>query len=297
MLLKGKGYEFVNEYYDTIEKIYNQEVPLSKIANKSRVRMSVKDYEKRSLQLNVAGNPLPKQAHMELIIKEGLTVDLGDTIYYVNTGTKKSHGDVQKVNKPKKGWSESQMDMFAKEGKNYEEKKNTLLKNGWEMSWSEDNWVRSNSKNKEANTGISTDQAYGTLMGDSIVKLNCRLIPNDVIENNPDATGEYNIERYIDAFNKRIKPLLVCFSPEVRDDILITTPLDRQYFTQKQLTLTSGQPMKEGDQDTIEDLLTITNEERLFWDLINLSPTYMFEEYNIVDENCLDNKQSERSIL
>ena len=234
---------------------------------------------------------------MELIIKEGLTVDLGDTIYYVNTGTKKSHGDVQKVNKPKKGWSESQMDMFAKEGKNYEEKKNTLLKNGWEMSWSEDNWVRSNSKNKEANTGISTDQAYGTLMGDSIVKLNCRLIPNDVIENNPDATGEYNIERYIDAFNKRIKPLLVCFSPEVRDDILITTPLDRQYFTQKQLTLTSGQPMKEGDQDTIEDLLTITNEERLFWDLINLSPTYMFEEYNIVDENCLDNKQSERSIL
>ena len=296
MLLKGKGYEFVNEYYDTLEKIYNQEIPLSKIANKSRVRMSVKDYEKRSLQLNVAGNPLPKQAHMELIMKEGLTVDLGDTIYYVNTGAKKSHGDVQKVNKPKKGWSDSQMDMFAKEGKNYEEKKNTLLKNGWEMSWSDDNWVRSGSKNKEANTGISTDQAYGTLMGDSIVKLNCRLIPNDVIENDPNATGEYNIERYIDAFNKRIKPLLVCFSPEVRNDILITTPLDRQYFTQKQLTLTSGQPMKDGDQDTIEDLLTVTEEERLFWDLINLSPTYMFEEYDIVDENCLDNKQTERSI-
>ena len=33
-----------------IEKIYNQEIPLSKIANKSRVRMSVSDYKKRSTQ-------------------------------------------------------------------------------------------------------------------------------------------------------------------------------------------------------------------------------------------------------
>lgn len=235
MLLKGKGYEFVNEYYDTIEKIYNQEIPLSKIANKSRVRMSVKDYEKRSLQLNKAGNPLPKQAHMELIIKEGLNVDLGDTIYYVNTGTKKSHGDIQ---------------------------------------------TKTDRKTKE-----------------KTVHINCQYISPDIIENHPNTTGSYNIERYIDAFNKRIKPLLVCFSPEVREDIIITSPLHRQYFTQKQLTLTSGQPMKEGDQDTLEDLLTVTEEEMLFWDLINLSPTYMFEEYNIVDEFCLNHKQSERSIL
>ena len=62
------------------------------------------DYKKRSTQKNKAGNPLPSQAHMELIIKENLTVDLGDTIYYVNTGTKKSHGDVQRINhlKPSK---------------------------------------------------------------------------------------------------------------------------------------------------------------------------------------------------
>ena len=296
MLLKGKGYEFVNEYYDTLERIYNQEIPLSKIANKSRVRMTLKDYNKRSQQLNKAGNPLPKQAHMELIIKEGLTVDLGDTIYYVNTGTKKSHGDVQKVNKPKNGWTDNQMEMFFTKGTDYEQKKNTLLKNGWEMSWSDDNWVRSDAKNKEANTGISTDMAYRMIVGDSVVKLNCRLIPNDLIENDPNATGEYNIERYIDAFNKRIKPLLVCFSPEVRDNILITTPLDRQYFTRKQLELTSGQPYNDGDQDTIDNLLTVTDEENMFWQSINLSPTYMFEEYDILDEFSLDNKQSEGSI-
>ena len=70
LLLHGNGYDFINDYYDTIEKIYNQEIPLSKIANKSRVRMSVSDYNKRAKQLNKAGNPLPRQAHMELIIKE-----------------------------------------------------------------------------------------------------------------------------------------------------------------------------------------------------------------------------------
>ena len=235
LLLHGNGYDFISDYYDTIERIYNQEIPLSKIANKSRVRMSVKDYEKRAQQLNKAGNPLPKQAHMELIIKENLTVDLGDTIYYVNTGTRKSHGDIQ---------------------------------------------TKTDKKTKE-----------------KTVHINCQYISQDIIENHPETTGVYNIERYIDAFNKRIKPLLVCFSPEVRDDILITSPLHRQYFTRKQLELTSGQPFGDGDQDTIEDLLTITPEELDFWESIGVSPTYMFEDYGILDKFSLDNKQTERSVL
>jgi len=226
LLLHGNGYDFINDYYDTIEKIYNQEIPLSKIANKSRVRMSVKDYLKRSKQLNKAGNPLPRQAHMELIIKENLTVDLGDTIYYVNTGTRKSHGDIQ---------------------------------------------TKTDSKTKE-----------------KTVNINCEYISPDIIENHPESTGNYNIERYLDAFNKRIKPLLVCFSPEVRDDILTTSPLHRQYFTRKQLELTSGQPFNEGDQDTLEDLLTITPEESSYWDSMGISPIYMFEDYNILDEFSLN---------
>jgi DNA polymerase I len=233
LLLYGKGYEFVNEYYDTVEAIYNQEIPLSKIANKSRVRMTVADYKKRATQVNRAGNPMPKQAHMELILKEELNVDLGDTIYYVNVGTRKSHGDIQtKTNKT--------------------------------------------TKEKE-------------------VIINCRYISNNIIENDPEATGEYNVPRYLDAFNKRIKPLLVCFDPEVRDDILITSPEDRQYFTEQQLQLTSGQPYNETDQDNLEDLLTITHEELEFWKRINTSPTYMFEEYDIVDEFAYDKITSEMS--
>jgi len=274
-LLDGDGHSFVNEYYETVEMIYNQEIPLSKIANKSRVRISVEDYKKKMKTKNKSGGAMARQAHMELIMSENLNVDLGDTIYYVNTGTKKSHGDVQKINKPKKGWKDSQINMFFSKDEDYEQKKNFLLNNGWEMSWSDDNWVRSDSKNKEANTGIT---------------LNCKYIPNNIIENDTEATGEYNVDRYLDAFNKRVKPLLVCFDPSVRDDILVTTPLDRKYFTRQELELTSGKPYNETDQDKLEDLLTITDEEMEFWKRIDVSPTFMFEEYDIYDEFSYDEK-------
>lgn len=235
MLLDGNGSGFVKEYYDTIERIYNQEIPLSKIANKARVKMSVDEYRKKSKMVNKAGNPLPKQAHMELILENNLIVDLGDTIYYVNTGTKKSDGDIQ---------------------------------------------TKTNKLTKEKEMIV-----------------NCRLIPKDQIENDPNLTGDYNVVKYLDAFNKRIEPLLVCFHPDVRETILISTPDKRQYFTDKQLELTSGYPFNPEDQDTIEELLEITEQELNFWESIGLSPTYMFEEYNILDKYSeLNNKNSERSI-
>ncbi len=294
-LLDGDGYSFVNEYYETVEMIYNQEIPLSKIANKSRVRISVEDYKKKMKTKNKSGGAMARQAHMELIISEGLNVDLGDTIYYVNTGTKKSHGDVQKINKPKKGWNDNQMEMFFSKGEEYEKKKSFLLENGWEMSWSDDNWVRSNANNRESNTGMRTDDAYSIAVGDSVVTLNCKYIPNNLIENDTESTGEYNVERYLDAFNKRVKPLLVCFDPSVRDDILVTTPLDRKYFTKQELELTSGKPYNETDQDKLEELLTITDKELEFWKRIDVSPTFMFEEYGIDDEFSYDEK-SQRTI-
>ena len=290
MLLDGDGFGFVQEYYETVEMIYNQEIPLSKIANKARVRISVEDYKKKMKTTNKSGGAMAKQAHMELIINEGLNVDLGDTIYYVNTGTKKSHGDVQKINKPKKGWNGNQIDMFFSKNNDYEDKKRFLLKNGWEMSWSDDNWVRSDAINKEANTGIPTDMAYAQSLGESVVTLNCKHIPNNIIENDLDATGEYNVDRYLDAFNKRVNPLLVCFNPLVRDEILISNPSDRKYYTKQELELTSGQPFKDSDQDKLDELLTITDEELEFWNSIDVSPTYMFEDYGIEDEFSYDVK-------
>jgi DNA polymerase elongation subunit (family B) len=251
LLLDGNGFDFVNEYYDTVESIYNQEIPLSKIANKARVRISVKEYEKKMKTKNKSGGSMARQAHMELIIQDNVNVDLGDTIYYVNTGTKKSHGDIQ---------TKAHSKFTKKEAELY------YLNNG---------------KFPDPNK--------------TEIYVNCRLIPNLVIENDPNTTGEYNVERYLDAFNKRVKPLLVCFDPSVRDEIIIDTPSKRKYFTKLELELTSGKPFNETDQDKLEDLLAITDEELEFWNRIGISPTYMFEEYGIDDEFSYDEK-TKRSV-
>jgi hypothetical protein len=169
----------------------------------------------------------------------------------VNTGTKKSHGDIQ---------TKSHSKFTKKEAELY------YLNNG---------------KFPDPNK--------------TEIYVNCRLIPNLVIENDPNTTGEYNVERYLDAFNKRVKPLLVCFDPSVRDEIIIDTPSKRKYFTKQELELTSGKPFNETDQDKLEDLLAITDEELEFWNRIGISPTYMFEEYGIDDEFSYDEK-TKRSV-
>lgn len=93
LLLNGKGYEFVQYYYSYVEKIINKQIPLAKIATKAKVKRSVDEYKKRGV--NKKGQPKPKQAHMELAILHNLKVSMGDTLYYVNIGDKKSHGDVK----------------------------------------------------------------------------------------------------------------------------------------------------------------------------------------------------------
>ena len=45
---------------------------LSKIANKSRVKLTVAEYKERAKKVTKAGNPMSKMAHMELVLKENL---------------------------------------------------------------------------------------------------------------------------------------------------------------------------------------------------------------------------------
>ena len=207
MLLNGKGPEFIEYYYEHLQNIYDCKIPLSKIASKSRVKRTVKSYINRGN--NKAGNPLPSQAHMELIIKNNLRVSLGDTIFYVNNGTRASHGDIQK----KKG----------------------------ELTF------------------------------------NCYLLNKDQMEKNPTLVGEYNKARYISNFNKRVKPLLVSFEPAIRDNVLKAVDKKgllepREYYTKTQMSLISGIPFAEKDQDTMEDLMKMDEREVVFWSDIKSSP-------------------------
>jgi hypothetical protein len=176
-------------------------------------------------------------AHMELAIKHNLNVNLGDVIYYVNNGTKSSHGDIQKVGKLKKGWSKEVVDYFTTNGQ-----------------------------------PLPDDTI------ESIIKINCYILEQNVIESNPNMTGEYNVPRAMTTFNKRIEPLLICFNKEVREGLLVDDPKDRGIFTTAQCELINGVPFEEGDQDKLnEDVLEITPQELEYWGKRGLHPDYMYE--------------------
>jgi len=229
-LLNGDGLSFVELYYSYVEKICNKEIPLSKIANKSRVKQGVEDYKKHCKKQTKSGSLMSRQAHMELVIMNNYPAGLGETIYYVNNGTKKSSGDVQKINKPTK-----------KQNEEYQNK-------------------------------------YGVPMPSEYIEVNCYMIPEKEIMENPDMVGDYNVARYLNNFNKRVEPLLVVFKPEIREDILVENLDDRQFFTKLQCELVNGFPLKESGQDKFDEVMTLSESEVAFWNRVRRDPYFMYIE-------------------
>jgi DNA polymerase elongation subunit (family B) len=213
MLLQGDGKAFVEYYYEYLQTIFDKKIPLSKIAQRAKVKLSMEDYKKRLTEKTKSGNSMSRMAHMELALQSNLNVSLGDVILYVNNGLKASHGDVQKK-------------------------------------------------------------------GDG-VQINCYMLDKDILDNDPNLTGDYNVPRAITTFNKRIEPLLVCFKDEVRNSLIVNDPEQRGIFTTAQCELINGQPFDESGQDKLEDVLAITDAEMSYWEKRGLSSDYM---YNLAEE-------------
>jgi DNA polymerase elongation subunit (family B) len=232
MLLQGNGKEFVEYYYEYLQKIYDKKIPLSKIAQRAKVKLSLDEYKKRLTTKTKAGNSMSRMAHMELAIQEGLNVNLGDVIMYVNNGTKASQGDVQKMT-PKQIKDTNALNVF------------------------------NDPKVKPITDGVM---------------INCYMLDKDILSNNPDLTGDYNIPRAIVTFNKRIEPLMVVFQEEVRNGLIVNEPEKRGIFTTSQCELINGLPLSDGDQDRLkEDVLDITEAELKYWERRGLSPFYMYD--------------------
>jgi DNA polymerase elongation subunit (family B) len=232
MLLQGNGKEFVEYYYEYLQKIYDKKIPLSKIAQRAKVKLSIDEYKKRLTTKTKAGNSMSRMAHMELAIQEGLKANLGDVIMYVNNGTKASQGDVQKMT-PKQIKDTNTLNVFN-------DPKSKLITDG--------------------------------------VMINCYMLDKDILSNNPDLTGDYNIPRAVVTFNKRIEPLMVVFQEEVRNGLIVNEPEKRGIFTTSQCELINGLPLSDGDQDRLkEDVLDLTDAELNYWERRGLSPDYMYD--------------------
>lgn len=260
LLLHNNGYQFLINYYNYVEKIYNFQIPIKDIASKGNIKKTLEDYIQDCKTLTKSGSKKSRQAWYELAIKNDINVHLGDTIYYINTGFKKGHADVKRITH-----------FYHMDGDKKEEITKEVEK-----------------EYKKIETKISrkelAEQMYGKgVIEEDEIQLNCQLVPQEIINNDDDILCsdyeglEYNVEKYIDQFNKRITPLLVCFHPSIRNKILITNPNNRQYFTEEESKLVSGFPNKETDQDTYEVLMTPERKEIEFWTRINERPPFINE--------------------
>jgi DNA polymerase elongation subunit (family B) len=206
LILKNKPKEFIEYYYEYLTKIYCKQIPLKKIASKARIKQSIYEYQNRGKDIN--GRDKGRKAYMELIIENNLNVSSNDFIYYVNNGTKKSHGDTS-INK---------------------------------------------------------------LTG----KYNAYVISSKDLEENPNMLGEYNVPRYIENFNKRVKSLLSVFPLNIKNSLIKTDPTQREYYTEKDMFLTNY------ESDSIEDFFTLEEKEVNFWNRTGLMPDELFTEFKTV---------------
>lgn len=109
------------------------------------------------------------------------------------------------------------------------------------------------------------------------VMINCYMLDKDILDKDPTLTGDYNVPRAVSTFNKRIEPLMVVFQDEVRNNLIVDNIQNRGIFTTSQCELINGNPLNEGDQDSVEDLLIITDLELKFWDKVGISPNYIYD--------------------
>lgn len=256
LLLQKDGAGFLDEYYAHIERIYNYEIPLQDIATKGKVKKSISAYIDDCNTITKAGRPKSRQAWMELAIRDNIKVDMGDTLYYINTGKTKSQADVKKVthyyvntNTLMDGERKDMRTTYEKEYKQYK---------------------KENPSQGSITLDLFVQKFHPEAIKEDEIIMNAMLLPQELINSGEPIYckdgEEYNVPKYISMFNKRITGLLVCFKKEIRDKILIDNPANRPVFTPNEVELCSGEPNKPSDQDTYEALMTMEDKEIKFWE-------------------------------
>jgi DNA polymerase elongation subunit (family B) len=255
LILHGKGKEFVDYYYDYCDDIRYMQIPLKKIASRSKIKMSLNAYKKRGTDKN--GREKGMQAHMELLIErreaiaaelfekhkeklgftkseEKLTIDdkiklvinympqepeLDSVVYYVNTGYKKSHGDSRKI--------------------------------------------------VDKDTGVE--------------RFCASLISTEDLQENPNMTGEYNYEKYLDGFNKRVESLIIGFDPEVQTKMLVK--INKEGELKKTMFHNDELILKNFDSDSLEESMYLEEMEADFWNKTGYDPRLIWNGFKMSDEH------------
>lgn len=296
LLLEGKGREFLECYYDYIEKIYNYRIPIKEIASVGKIKTSIETYKEECKKLTKGGTRKARQAWYELAIKENIRVNMGDAIYYINTGKGSGVPDVKRVTK----FFTETADMFGMRQTDRTKqftaeymKLSRAYKEGSLPEAAKSKYTATDEDGKTYFVPLESfvEIAHPEAVVKDEIEFNCVMLPNEIVEDEEDRycddSFEYNVEKYIDMFNSRIASLFVCFRPEVREktgpkgstvsSMMITKPQDRKSFTDDECKLCSGHPFNPSDQDRLEDVLEMEDKEIRFWTSVGKKPPYIEE--------------------
>jgi len=293
LILQDKPKEFIEWYYEYLNKVFYNEIPLKQIASKAKVKRSIVDYVNRGYDKN--GRLMPKQAFMELILAKYLPKEL-----------------VQKIN------DRSLLDIVMPENEDEEmlleegnnevlvapvdtaiEKEKLILKQSLqeEARRKYNKYIKSlleeiKPYNKVANKGdvvyfvnAGTTKSHGASKTDKEGNLMSELINADDLEKNPDMLGKYNVAKAVADFNTRVSKILIVFDPSLQETILkdvkikrknkiATLSLDeREFYTENDLKFTLT------DKDTIDEIMTMEVGEIDFWVRMDRNPYEIFNGF------------------
>jgi len=283
-LMQNKPLDFINAYWDYIRKIEEKRIDLKLIASKAKIKKTKAEYLQHIQGTNKNGAPLNRQVHMELLINNNLDIELGDTVYYVNTGKSKDDKDSLSPTTTFATCEIGEVDM-SKINNVMKTRNKTLIKNfllgldskslltvnqkvldGDIFAILDDieQWKNIKTKVRNLKKGIFVDFIKVEYV------INC-----SIVDNYQDSQGiNYNTDLYINKFNSAVHPLFVCFKPEIRDRLMINSYDHKPFLLESDLELINGVPFSEQahNQSTYEEVMTITPEEMEYWDTVNIDP-------------------------
>lgn len=300
-LLKGESKQYLKEYFDYADKIYNNKVRVGDLAKPERITKTVEQYLE-----DIKGNS-NRQPKMEIIINENLKdISIGEYLYLINVGDSKKDGP-SNTDKDKIGWwcyeTKSEADTQAK----YIDKRVNL--EGMEaiddiVSTNSDSIVFSNPRKgrtpKEIleNIGDYTDYAvsvkkhttksmglhYRCTVYMKKYSINMERVDIDDL----DTLVEYNSEFYLEEFKNATLPYLIAYKPEVRKKVLSYNPCGvRPLLKPSDYELVNGIPLEgaEDKQYSLSEVLPLDDLEVMLWERISKSPNYEFDKMDLPDND------------
>lgn len=245
-ILDGDGEGFVEYYNQYLEKIYFKQIPLRKIATKKKYKISVKQYMNRGTNKN--GRKKAKMAHMEAVLLERNAM--------IEVEFEKSFGNGANISIEDK----------------YEAVEH-LIPNEPDMG-SYIFYLNRGTKKGHADSGTMEDE-NGNMI------LCSRIINSNDLENNPNMLGDYNVAKYVAAFNNKVKSILEGFEPNIRKMILIANPEKREFYSKSELVL------KSFPADDLDESLVLEDKELEFWNRTGLNPRLIWDGFKLPEDDAL----------